>query len=156
MNAKILIFGTLFLLGNMTLGAHELNREGMNFSEENRQGAVRKGVRDELKERLIDRGLDEDAASALAEKTFKNSDIFTSIQIHNYLATIETVDYDALMDHMVTRALFEKETDFGSYDSLVAMTRDLKSHYLEKETLEKLSQVSLVNNNLHAKQIVYM
>ncbi|MEA3491574.1 MAG: hypothetical protein U9R27_06705, partial [Campylobacterota bacterium] len=74
--------------------------------------------------------------------------IFTSIQIHNYLATIETVDYDALMDHMVTRALFEKETDFGSYDALVGITRDIVSHNIEAASLEKLSKVAMLNQNL--------
>ena len=128
----------------------------MNFSEENVQNAVRKGVRDELEARLIDRGLDEDAARALAENTFKENDILTSIQINNYLATMDAIDYDALMDQMATRALFEKKIDFGSYDSLVAMTRDLKSHYLETETLEKLSHIAKVNQNLQTQTLVYM
>ncbi|MEA3523788.1 MAG: hypothetical protein U9R50_12550 [Campylobacterota bacterium] len=125
MNAKILIFGTLFLLGNITLGAQELNREGMNFNEENRQSTARKGVRDELEERLINRGLDEDAAEDLAKNSFENSDGLASIQIHNYLTIIENVQYDGLMEQLATRILFKKNTDFGNYDTLVGVTQAL-------------------------------
>ncbi len=150
MNARVLIFGTLFLLGNITLGAQELNREGMNFSEEHRQSAVRKGVRDEIEERLINRGLDEDTAEDLAKNSFEDNDILTSIQIHNYLTAVESVEYDKLMEQIVTRTLFDKDTNFGSYDTLIGITRELGNHNIETTTLEKLSQVAKVNQNLLA------
>jgi len=148
MNAKILIFGTLFLLGNITLGAQELNREGMSFSEDNRQSFVRKGVRDELAERLAERGLDDDTAEDLAKNTFKDNDILESIKIHNYLTAVENIEYDSLINQLVTRALFKKNSDFGSYDTLVGLTREISKSTIEATTLEKLSKVAMINQNL--------
>jgi hypothetical protein len=156
MNTKVLLFGTLFLLGNITLSAHEISREGMSFSEENRQIVVRKGLRDELEERLVERGLDEDAAKDLANNAFNENEILTHIKIDNYLSAIGGVDYDSLMNQIATRVLFKKETDLASYDTLIALTRDMNPLYLEKETLDKLSHVAKVNQNLQTQTLVYM
>ena len=148
MNTRILIFGTLFLLGNITLSAQELNHEGMNFSEENRQSFTRKGVRDELAERLAERGLDDDTAEDLAKNTFQDNDILESIKIHNYLSAVETVEYDNLMEQLATRTLFKKNSDFGNYDTLVGLTREMLNHNIKATTLEKLSNVAMINQNL--------
>jgi hypothetical protein len=154
MNTKVLIFGTLFLLGNITLSGYEINREGINFSEDNRQSFVRKGVRDELEERLIERGLDDEIAEDLVNNALNENEILTHIKMHNYLSAVCDVNYDHLIDQMATRALFKKETDFGSYDTLIALTRDINRHALKKETLEKLSQVAMINKNLHTRASV--
>jgi hypothetical protein len=148
MNARILIFGTLFLLGNITLGAQELNREGMSFSEDNRHSFVRKGVRDELEERLIERGLDNAIAEDLAKNTFEDNDILESIKIHNYLTAVQGIEYDSLMDQLVTRTLFKKTSDFSDYDTLVGLTREIVKGIIEDTTLEKLSKVAMINQNL--------
>ncbi len=148
MNTRILIFGTLFLLGNITLGAQELNREGMSFSKDNRQSFVRKGLRDELEERLVERGLDDKIAEDLAKNTFEDNDILESIKIHNYLTAVQGIEYDNLMDQLVTRTLFKKTSDFSDYDTLVGLTREIVKGIVEDTTLEKLSKVAMINQNL--------
>ena len=148
MNTKVLLFGTLFLLGNITLSANDINREGVNFSEDNRQLVVRKGLREELEDRLSARGLDEDAAKDLANNAFNENEILTHIKIDNYLSAVSGVDYDKLMNQMATRILFKKETDLASYDTLIALTRDINPRSLDKESLERLSRVAKVNQNL--------
>jgi len=156
MNTKVLLFGTLFLLGNITLNANEITREGMSFNEENHQLVVRKGLREELKERLVARGLDEDAAKDLTNDGFNENEILTHIKIDNYLSAISGVDYDSVMNQMATRILFNKETDLASYDTLIALTRDIKPQLINKESLEKLSHVAKVNQNLQTQSLVYM
>jgi hypothetical protein len=147
MNAKILIFGTLFLLGNITLTAQELNRKGLSFSEKNIQTTTRKGVRDELEERLVKRGIDDDAAKDLADNSLEDNEILASIKINNYLSAIE-VEYDDLMNQLALRALFNKKIDFENYDTLVGITHDIHNKHLDKTTLEKLSQIATINKNL--------
>ncbi len=149
MNAKILIFGTLFLLGNIALNGQEINRDGMNFGEQNRQSTVRKGVRDELEECLVKRGLDNDTAKDLAKNTFIDNDLFENVKIHNYLSAVENIlEYDDLMEQLATRALFKKRSDFSDYDTLVGLTREVAKTTLENATLKKLSKVALTNQNL--------
>lgn len=156
MNTKVLLFGTLFLLGNITLSANDINREGVNFSEDNRQLVVRKGLREELEDRLSARGLDEDAAKDLANNAFNENEILTHIKIDNYLSAVSGVDYDKLMNQMATRILFKKETDLASYDTLIALTRDINPRSLDKESLQRLSRVAKVNQNLQTQTLVYM
>jgi len=156
MNTKVLLFGTLFLLGNITLSANDISREGVNFSEDNRQLVVRKGLRNELEERLVARGLDEDVANDFANNAFNENEILTHIKIDNYLSAVSGVDFDRLMNQMATRILFKKETDLASYDTLIALTRDINPRSLDKESLEKLSHVAKVNQNLQIQTLLYM
>ena len=150
MNAKILIYATLFLIGNITLTAQELNREGINFSENITQSFIRKGVADELKERLLNRGLDDEAAQDLVKNSFNENEILTFIKINNYLSAVEDIEYDTLMEHLATKVLFKKEINFESYDNLIGITRDLNPKVIKPQTLDKLSKVADINKNLYS------
>ncbi len=148
MNVKILIFGTLFLLGNITLNALEVNREGISFDRDNTKNYIRKSVADELEECLLERGLDDDIVKDLVKKSISDDDTIVAIKIYNYLTAVKTVDYDTLIEKLATLALFGKKIDFEDYDSLVRMTQDISSENIKDTTLEKLSKVAMINKNL--------
>jgi hypothetical protein len=152
MNVKIIIFGTLFLLSNITLVAQEVNREAVNFSGENHQDRTRKSVRDELVERLVDNGLDDSTAEDMLKNVFDENDPYISIKIQNYLSVVP-IDYDTLMEKILKRTLFGKKTDFSNYDTLISLTRESNSIYLDEKMLKNLSQIASINRNLRSNLI---
>jgi hypothetical protein len=148
MNVKIIVFGTLFLIGNITLSALELNREGLNLSENNIKSFTRKSIRDELEESLVERGLDDDAAKDLAKDILSDNEAVESIKIHNFLTAVGTIEYEEFINQLTTDALFGKKVNFEDYDSLVRITYDICGKVLDKDILNKLSKVAMLNKNL--------
>ncbi len=149
MKVNILIFGTLFLIGNMTLTAQEYSREAVTLSEKSSQKHMRRGIQNDLKERLVSRGLDEEYADELAQNICTENEIISALKIHHYLTALQSVSYHEFMEEIASRALFKKNTDLGSYDTLVGLTQTLKSHNIDETTLKKLSNVALINHNLN-------
>ena len=148
MKVKILIFGTLFLIGNVTFAAQELTQGVLSFSEKNGQVHTQKGVENDLKERLVNRGIDEDYATELAQEVCQEDEMITALKIDHYLAALESIDYHDFMEHIASRALFKKSTDLGNYDTLVSLTQTLKNHHIDAATLKKLSVVAQINQSL--------
>jgi hypothetical protein len=69
-------------------------------------------------------------------------------KIHNFLAVTDGIKYDALMEQLVTRTLLNKKSDFGDYDTLIGITRELGHTCITDATLERLSKVARINQNL--------
>ncbi len=149
MKVNILIFGTLFLIGNITLSAQEYTREAITLSEKSAQKHTQQGLQNDLKERLVNRGLDEEYADELAQNICTEDEIISTLKIHHYLAALQNVSYHDFMEEIASRALFKKSIDLGNYDTLVGLTQKLKSHHIDEATLEKLSNVALMNHNLN-------
>ncbi len=148
MKAKVFIFGTLFLIGNITLSAEQVVREGINLSGESSKSRIGQGIRGELEKILSERGLENATASSLTQQAFEDNDFLTMIQMQNYLNAVESVEYDALLNQIATQLLFEKKIDFSSYDTLVSITQSLHKSRINPELLDRLSHVALINQSL--------
>ncbi len=148
MKAKVFIFGTLFLIGNITLSAEKVVREGINFNEESSKPRIGQGVRGELENILSERGLENSTASSLTQQAFEDNDFLTMIKMQNYLNAVEGVEYDVLLDQIATQLLFKKKIDFSSYDTLVSITQSLYKSHINSELLDRLSHVALINQSL--------
>ena len=150
MKARILIFGTLFLIGNISFATQVATQETLNRSEKNSQSHVRRGIQNDLKERLVNRGLDEEYANELAQNICAEDEFLSALKIHHYLSALQDVSYHDFMEEIASRSLFKKNTDLGSYDTLVGLTQTLQSHNINETTLKKLSAVAMINKNLLA------
>lgn len=148
MKVKVFVFGTLFLIGNITLSAHQVVSEGFSFSTENAQKRLRQGVRADLEDILRERGLEEEAISALMKNFLKEKTSLSMIKVEHYLETLEGVAYNALLQQMATRLLFGKSIDLNSYETLVAMSQTLLNGRMQPHMYEKLSHVASRNQSL--------
>lgn len=148
MKTKVLIFTTLFLVGNISFAGQTVTQESINYSEKTFQNHTRRALRDELKERLTNRGLDEDYAEELAKNTCNEDELLTTFKMDHYLSMVEGISYDDLMEEIASRALFQKKSNLDDYDTLVGLTQKLKGHHLDDITLEKLSTVAVMNQSL--------
>ncbi len=148
MKARILIFTTIFLVGNISFATQIVSQESINRSEKNSQSHTRRSLQNDLKNRLVNRGLDEEYADELAESICEENEVLAAIKMHHYLTAVQSVSYDDFMQEIASRALFKKNTDLNNYDTLVGLTQTLKGHHIDEETLKKLSTVAIVNQNL--------
>ncbi len=149
MRVKVFIFGTLFLIGNITLNAQLLVREGMVSVEE--IATLSHGsstVRDDLEAGLTQRGIDNNVAHDIVEDFLKENDVVAMLKMQNYLNVIKQVDYEMLINEIIIELLFGNAVDFSSYDTLVALTQRLYGVHLDAALLEQLIQVASVNQSL--------
>jgi len=140
MQVRVLIFGTLFLFGNVAYALHEVQPQNLNFAKEESQKRLRKNAREEVQERLIARGIEAEAAATLVAPI----DTLDEMLLQNLLGALHTVSYDMLIDTLATRVLFGQNTDMTRYDTLVAIARTFNP-YLESSVLEKLHGVARSN-----------
>ncbi len=149
MRVKVFIFGTLFLIGNITLNAHLLVREGVVIAEESSTlSHAGHNVRDDLEMRLVQRGMENEAAHDIVERSFKENDLVTMLKMQNYLNIIESIDYEMLINEIIIELLFGNAVDLSSYDTLVSLTQRLQGIHLDTALFEKLARVASMNQNL--------
>ncbi|RUM65125.1 MAG: hypothetical protein DSZ03_03235 [Sulfurimonas sp.] len=146
MRVKVFIFGTLFFIGNITLNAQLLVREGGIATEESGTfSQVGHNVRGDLKTLLVQRGIDHDVAHEMVECSFKESNLVTMLKMQNYLNVIEGIDYEMLINEIIIELLFGNSIDFSSYDTLVSLTQRLYGMHLNTALLERLVQTASAN-----------
>jgi hypothetical protein len=148
MNTRVLIFGTLFLIGNISFGATAVVREGLIQNASPAQTRIRKSVKSELEDLLSQKGIESDAASEILSRVLSGDDMAVSIAISNYLDAVPSITYDALLQEVATRALFGKKVDFGSYDTLVSLTQSIEKSALNKMVLQELHEIANINQSL--------
>ncbi len=149
MKVKVFIFGTLFLIGNITLNAQLLVREGIVTTEESTLFAhINANIRDDLKTRLTQRGIEDETADTMVEHSFKEGDVVTMLKMQNYLDVMESIDYEMLINEIIIELLFGNAVDLSSYDTLVSLTQRLHGMHLDTATLEKLARVASFNQRL--------
>ncbi len=149
MRVKVFIFGTLFLIGNITLNAQLLVREGIVTTEESSTcSPISYKIRDDLETRLTERGIDNDVAHEMVERSLKENDLLTMLKMQNYLNVIESIDFEMLINEIIIELLFGNAIDFSSYDTLVSLTQRLHGMHINAALLEKLAQVASMNQSL--------
>ncbi len=149
MRVKVFIFGTLFLIGNITLNAQLLVREGSVAAEESTAGfLIGCNVQDDLKTRLKERGIEDMTAQHMVERSFNENNVITMLKMQNYLNVMERVDYEMLINEIIIELLFGTAVDFSSYDTLVSLTQRLHGVHLNTTLLEKLVEVASMNQKI--------
>jgi len=141
MRVRIIVFGTLFFIGNVALAHHVAEVPHRTHASEESQKQYQKRLADVIADKLTQRGLEREAAEAMANATLKANEV----QVKNYLAAMEEVTFEKFVDVVASRVLFGKNTDLANYDTLVALTRTLKDNHVEAQTLEKLREVAVLN-----------
>ena len=142
MRIVVVLVGTIFLIGNLSLNADEGIRRGLSFDdlrikEETQQGTIEKQIAD----KLVALGLEEATATKLVERALAHYDALAK-QVEAFVAAVGGVDYQALLNDISKSLLFAKDIDFCNYDYLIGL-----SHRLDIDlTPERLDKIKTLCN----------
>ena len=89
---------------------------------------------------LVDKGLDEEVALSKVNKLFKNSN--TDKLNHLYSSSNLSVSKENLNDALAKYALYEKNLDFNSYDSLLGLIQSTSLNRLNNKQLQYVKRIA--------------
>ncbi len=104
-------------------------------------------VSDEIASVLHDQGLDEDAAVRVAARFVEDDTRFT-VMAEMLLASCKTLKREELIAYLSREALYRQPVSLHSYGQLVSMLTKIKQQTPDRETLQKLSHISKINERL--------
>ncbi|CAA6821726.1 MAG: Unknown protein [uncultured Sulfurovum sp.] len=114
------------------------------------QKSIQKSVKSSIALTLFRRGIEKEKSDELAKKLVNEDDnIFLTILIKN-LEEKMIVSSQEVVDFLSTKALKKESINFRNYDFLVGMISQIKNEPLDKNTLQILSEVSKVNQQIFA------
>ena len=97
---------------------------------------------------LYKRGLDKDIATKKVSSSLKGGDFENDFMIQNILSSFNTLERDSIVEYIATSALYSKEVDLCSYDTIIGMIQQTAGISLDKVTLQKIEKVSLQNTKI--------
>jgi len=97
---------------------------------------------------LYKRGLDKEIAQKKVSNFLIGEDFENDLMIHNILSNLDMLDYNSVVEHIASSALYSKEVDLSSYDTIIGMVQKIKNTNLDELTLEKIERVSLGNKKI--------
>ena len=97
---------------------------------------------------LYKRGLDKEIAQKKVSNFLIGEDFENDLMIHNILSNFDMLDYDSVVEYIASSALYSKEVDLSSYDTIIGMVQKIKNTNLDELTLEKIEKVSLQNKKI--------
>ncbi len=97
---------------------------------------------------LYKRGLDKDIATKKVSSSLKGGDFENDFMIQNILSSFNTLERDNIVEYIATSALYSKEVDLCSYDTIIGMIQQTAGISLDKVTLQKIEKVSLQNTKI--------
>ena len=136
----------ILLMGNMIQPAVASAIKGSALAYQRKSVSP---LQQEIVNRLVDKGLEAEAAAKKAEKLFATlgDDVaikLSHLQNHRYLS----FSYESLLDALARRALFEQSIDFGEYASLAGFVQGIRGRPLTEKESATLKQVALLNHAL--------
>jgi len=99
---------------------------------------------------LHKRGLDEDAAEELSQNFVAEDEELFARMLENLLSGCKNLSKEEVLTFLSNEALFRKNVDLESYDTLVSMASKIKQKALDKATLKELQTVAKQNRQLLA------
>ena len=96
---------------------------------------------------LYKRGLDKEIAQKKVSNFLIGEDFENDLMIHNILSNLDMLDYDSVVEYIASSALYSKEVDLSSYDTIIGMVQIINNN-LDKLTLQKIEKVSLENRKI--------
>ena len=97
---------------------------------------------------LYKRGLDKEIAQKKVSNFLIGEDFENDLMIHNILSNLDMLDYNSVVEYIASSALYSKEVDLSSYDTIIGMVQKIKNTNLDELTLEKIEKVSLENKKI--------
>ncbi len=97
---------------------------------------------------LYKRGLDKEIAQKKVSNFLIGEDFENDLMIHNILSNLDMLDYNSVVEYIASSALYSKEVDLSSYDTIIGMVQKIKNTNLDELTLEKIERVSLGNKKI--------
>jgi len=98
---------------------------------------------------LHKRGLDEDAAEEISQNFMLDEELFTQM-LENLLNGCKSMSKEEVLTFLSNEALFRKNVDLESYDTLVSMASKIKHKALDTMILKELQSVAKQNRQLLA------
>ena len=141
MNKRILI-STVFI-SNIIFASvlpSQINQISLN---KNRLGTFSTVV----SQHLYKRGLDKEIAQKKVSSFLIGEDFENDLMIQNILSNLGMLEYDSVIEYIANSALYSKEVDLSSYDTIIGMVQKINSN-LDKLTLQKIEKVSLGNKKI--------
>ena len=96
---------------------------------------------------LHNRGLEEDAAKAIASE-FVNEEDEMLLAMMGSLENYDIVTKDEMLAYFAQAALHKQKFDFKSYDQLIGMVEKIKQKPIDDITRKKLRELAEVNKTL--------
>ena len=97
---------------------------------------------------LYNRGLEEEAAVALAQGVVDEEDEMFLSMLLQTLDSKKIVSRQEVLEYLSTEALHRRSINFKSYDNLVGMVSKIKKSTLDENTRNQLSYLAKINKQL--------
>ena len=97
---------------------------------------------------LYNRGLEEEAAEALAQGVVDEEDEMFLSMLLQTLDSKKIVSRQEVLEYLSTEALHRRSINFKSYDNLVGMVSKIKKSTLDENTRNQLSYLAKINKQL--------
>ena len=97
---------------------------------------------------LFKRGLDEEVAQKKVSDFLVGEDFENDLMIHNILSSFDNIEYENIVEYIANSALYSKEIDLSSYDTIIGMIQKINNTNLDELTLQKIEKVSLQNKKI--------
>ncbi len=137
MHIRIIAFGALLVIGNVSLANQEIFIE-FNTETQKSQKRQRKNLENDIAAHLTGKGLEAETAKSMV----KSRNINPDMDISRLLFTLEDVSYDALIDTLAMRVLHNKSMDLQDKHTLIAIAQSLKGPKLSKKLYNELDRLS--------------
>ncbi len=141
MNKRILI-STVFI-SNIIFASvlpSQINQINLN---KNRLGTFSTVV----SQHLYKRGLDKEIAQKKVSNFLVGEDFENELMLQNILSNFDMLQYESVIEYIASSALYSKEVDLSSYDTIIGMVQKINSN-LDELTLQKIEKVSLENKKI--------
>jgi len=99
---------------------------------------------------LHKRGLDEDAAEEISQNFMSDDEELFTQMLENLLNGCKSIHKEEVLTFLSNEALFRKNVDLKSYDTLVSMVSKIKQKSLDAVILKELQSVAKQNRELLA------
>ena len=97
---------------------------------------------------LYKRGLDKDVAHKKVSNFLIGGDFENDLMIQNILSNLDVLEYGSVVEYIADSALYSKEVDLSSYDTIIGIVQKADGINLDKLTLQKVEKVSLQNKKI--------
>jgi hypothetical protein len=135
----------IFLMGGMIQPAIVSAMPGVAISQQRKSVSP---LQKDIAERLINKGLEDEAAYTKANKFVSSlgSDVLfklSQLQQHQELS----ISKESIIDGLARRALFEQSIDCDEYASLLGFVQGIRGRPLSNQEIAALKQIVLLNRS---------
>lgn len=97
---------------------------------------------------LYKRGLDKDVAEQKVLDTLSGDTNLDDLMAQNIVVQLEAIEREDIINFVSNAALYGKNIDFSSYETLISLLQKSNKVSLDKDILAKVQKISLENKNI--------